>query len=65
MARLATAREIAAEYGLRVERVYELARQSLIPHVRVGRSVRFDRLAVERWIEAGGQALPGGWRRGA
>ena len=44
-------------------RVYALAVDGVIPCVRVGRRVHFDLEAVERWIAAGGQALPGGWRR--
>ena len=37
-------------------RVYEFARRGLIPHVRVGASVRFDVEQVESWIRAGGTA---------
>ena len=44
-------------------RVYSLAAEGVLPCVRVGRRVHFDLEAVERWIAAGGQALPGGWRR--
>jgi excisionase family DNA binding protein len=35
-------------------RIYELVRRDLIPHVRIGRSVRFDMEAIEAWIAAGG-----------
>lgn len=44
-------------------RAYELARLGIIPCVRVGRQVRFDVPKVRAWIEDGGQALAGGWRR--
>ena len=44
-------------------RVYDLVRQDLIPHVKMGRNVRFDHDAIEGWIAEGGTALPGGWRR--
>ena len=44
-------------------RAYQAAEQGVVPCVRVGRRVHFDLDQVERWIEAGGQALPGGWRR--
>lgn len=33
------------------ETLYELARKGFIPVVKVGRSVRFDRLELDRWIE--------------
>lgn len=36
--------------------VYELARQKRIGGiVRFGRHIRFDRSALERWLEAGGE----------
>lgn len=43
--------------------VWRLARQGVLPCVRVGRRVLIDPTALETWITAGGQALPGGWRR--
>ena len=44
-------------------RVYALAAEGIVPCVRVARRVHFDVEAIERWIEGGGRALPGGWRR--
>jgi excisionase family DNA binding protein len=44
------AKRIAALLGLSVSQVYTLARQGRIPHVRLGGSVRFPRLALERWL---------------
>jgi excisionase family DNA binding protein len=35
-------------------RVYDLVRKDMIPHVRLGRSVRFDPDAIARWLAAGG-----------
>jgi excisionase family DNA binding protein len=35
-------------------RVYEMAREGLIPTVRIGRQVRFDPVAIRQWIESGG-----------
>lgn len=63
MARLIDANELAERHGLHAERWRELARQNLVPHVRLGRTLRFDPERVAQWIDAGGQALPGGWRR--
>jgi excisionase family DNA binding protein len=39
-------------------RVYEMAREGLIPTVRIGRQVRFDPVAIRQWIESGGTARP-------
>jgi excisionase family DNA binding protein len=38
-------------------RLYELVRLRLIPHVRLGKQVRFDQAAVEEFIRTGGQGL--------
>jgi excisionase family DNA binding protein len=54
--RLSTANELAPEVNLPTWRLYELARNGLIPHVKVGRSVRFSRPAVAEWIRNGGSA---------
>ena len=61
--RLLTAREVADALGVSEARVYELARMGLLPATRLGRQVRFNARAVAEWIESGGRALPGGWRR--
>lgn len=37
-------------------RIYELCRKGLIPHVRIGRRVKFDPQAIEEWISKGGAA---------
>ncbi|MEW6047003.1 MAG: helix-turn-helix domain-containing protein [Bacillota bacterium] len=47
------------------DRVYQLVREGLLPAVRVGRQIRFDADKLRDWIEQGGCALPGGWRREA
>lgn len=65
MRRLLTAAQAAEILAVSPARVYELMRCGLIPHVRIGRQVRIDPAALEAWIAAGGQALPGGWRRAA
>ena len=41
--------------GLKLSRVYELARKGLIPAITVGeRQYRFSPKAIEKWIESGG-----------
>jgi len=62
-ARLLTASEVAGVLGVRRTRVYALLASGTIPVVHVGRQVRVAERVLYEWIEAGGQALPGGWKR--
>jgi excisionase family DNA binding protein len=58
----------SAVLGISAQRTYELVRTGVMPPgvaVRLGRQVRIDEEALRAWIHAGGQALPGGWRRSA
>lgn len=57
--------EVADILQVRVHRVYDMARQGIIPAVRLGRQLRFSPAKIQEFIDAGGQALPGGWRREA
>ena len=44
--------------------VYDGLRRSTIPGlIRVGRLVRVDAAKLTAWLDAGGGALPGGWKR--
>lgn len=52
--RLISVAQLAERLGERKLRIYELCQQGMIPHVRIGRSVRFDPDAVREWIDAGG-----------
>ena len=52
--------------GVSTQRAYELIRLEIIPAgvaVKLGRQIRIDEEGLANWIRAGGQALPGGWRR--
>ena len=60
---LLTIPEVARVLRVPPARAYNLAREGLIPTVRVGRQVRVDRDALQEWIRDGGRPLPGGWRR--
>lgn len=51
---LMTAEQVSAQTTIPKHRVYELARLDLMPHVRLGRSMRFDPQAVRRWLDEGG-----------
>lgn len=62
--RLGTMQDVADTLAIPVASAYDLARADRLPGlVRVGRLVRVDLDALDRWIEAGGQSLPGGWRQ--
>lgn len=52
--RLLTAQEVAEQTALPLARVYELAREGLLPSVRLGRAVRFSADALRSWFESGG-----------
>ena len=60
-----TTEEVARILKVERSRVQELVRQDIIPHFRLGRQIRVDRQQLRHFIERGGQALPGGWRRTA
>jgi len=49
--RLLTVRETAQYLGLDVDTVYRKARLREVPCVKVGRSLRFDVKALERFID--------------
>lgn len=44
------ARECAAYLALEVQTVYRLARRGALPHVRLGRTVRFRREDLDRYL---------------
>jgi excisionase family DNA binding protein len=48
-ATLLTAKELAARWQVRPQHVYTLAREGDLPHLRIGRYVRFRLAAVEAW----------------
>jgi excisionase family DNA binding protein len=49
--RLLNAKEAARFLGLEVDTVYKKARMRELPCVKVGRALRFDVKALERYIE--------------
>ena len=49
--RLLNVKETARYLGLEVDTVYKKARLRELPHVKVGRALRFDVKALERYIE--------------
>ena len=49
--------EVAKRLDLPEKRLYILAREGIIPHVRLGRSIRFNEAEIEDWITAGGKGF--------
>lgn len=49
--RLLTIQETAQYTGLSVHTLYSMVSQKRIPHVKLGRLVKFDREALEKWIK--------------
>ena len=54
---LLTVRQMAERLNLTLQRAYELTRTQALPVVRIGRQVRVDPAALERWIKNGGRPL--------
>ena len=52
--RFLTAKDVSMLLRIPLARVYELARQNLIPCVRLGRQIRFTEEALNEWAARGG-----------
>lgn len=55
--------ELADYMGLPKPRVYQLAREGILPCVRLGRAVRFDPIVIQDFIRNGGATFAHGWRK--
>jgi excisionase family DNA binding protein len=51
-ARLLDAEEIAAYIGMTTDWVYREVRAGRLPHIRLGRYVRFRRESIDAWLDA-------------
>jgi excisionase family DNA binding protein len=58
MSELLRAQQIASALGVTTNRVYDLARENKIPHVRIGKSIRFPRDMWEEWVRNLAAQLP-------
>lgn len=54
LAPMLTAQAVAEILAVPQHRVYELTRRGVLPHVRIGRQVRYPQDRLRDWIEAGG-----------
>lgn len=55
--------QVAQILDLSDAQVHKLAREGIIPVVRIGRQLRVDPDALDEWIKAGGQGFAGGWKK--
>ena len=51
------AEQLADLFKVTPHRVYDLVREDRIPHIRIGRQIRFSPDAIEAWAAAGGQPI--------
>jgi excisionase family DNA binding protein len=58
--RLLTAKEMARYLATTPAQIYQMVSRRQIPFVKIGRSTRFDRLAIDEWIKK--RAVPDGVR---
>jgi excisionase family DNA binding protein len=56
--RLLEADDVAEYLGMRTDWVYREVRAGRLPHIRLGRAVRFRRESIEAWLEARERAAP-------
>ena len=54
--RMMTAEQLSRYLGVSRQRVYTLTHMREIPHLKIGRTVRFDRHEIDEWLSA--QAVP-------
>jgi putative molybdopterin biosynthesis protein len=62
---LMTLAQVAEILQVSEARAQQMAREQLLPVIRLGRQYRVDPDALDEFIRSGGRALPGGWRRAA
>ncbi|PKK82035.1 MAG: hypothetical protein CVT49_15735 [candidate division Zixibacteria bacterium HGW-Zixibacteria-1] len=51
MEKLLTPQEIAEVLGVQPSTIYQWTHQGFIPHVKIGKFVRFKEKDVEKWVE--------------
>ena len=61
--RLLEADEVARYLGMRTDWVYREVRAGRLPHIRLGRAVRFRRESIEAWLESRERGASNGRRR--
>lgn len=49
--RLLLPQDVAALIGVKLSTVYQWTHLGYIPHVKLGRLIRFKRISIQRWLE--------------
>lgn len=60
---LLSAATLSEHLGISKARVYQLAREGVLPCVRLGRTIRFDPAVIQDFIGNGGASFAHGWRK--
>jgi excisionase family DNA binding protein len=60
--KLLEANEVARYLGMRTDWVYREVRAGRLPHIRLGRAVRFRRESIEAWLASRERAASNGRR---
>jgi len=63
MPRLLRPKLAAAYLDVTEAHLLQLARDGIVPCVRLGRRVLFSETALRDFVESGGKAFAGGWRK--
>lgn len=58
-----TVKEVSARYGIPAGTIRAHVNAGLIPHVRLGRLLRFPVPELQDWEHGGGRGFARGWRR--
>jgi len=61
--KLITVEQAADILNVSVDRVYAIARENILPVVRIGRQIRVDPEQLDEFIASGGQNFAGGWKK--
>lgn len=55
MDKILKAKQVAEWLGIDVQRVYEITRRDLFPHIKIAdRQYRYSETAIQKWLENGG-----------
>jgi len=49
--------DLAEQWSLSEDRIYTLAREGIIPSIRIGRTLRFSPSAIQEFLSNGGKSL--------
>ena len=51
MERLLLPQDVAALIGVKLSTIYQWTHLGYIPHVKLGRLIRFKRISIQKWLE--------------